>query len=305
MVSLRIVAPTTTTRSEAAQGWLFALEADAKTDATVKDYSEALKRFLAYDAPEEIDQITRSHIRAFLTYLSKERHNSPNTVAYRLRVLRQWWKWMLAEGLASEDPTEGVEGPKLTQRRRDTLTVAQMEKLLKTAAKEPKPLRNTALLLILYDCGLRRAEVAALSVADVNLEASQLRVQGKGRKERAVGMGKTTRQAVWKYLNRERGRDPGPLFPGKYGSWMPPLSVTQIVEQLGLRAGVSPCHPHMFRRAFGVEFIRGGGDPFNLQRLMGHSTIDMTAQYVKALNDQDAINAHRQYGPGDRLGRGR
>ena len=118
---------------------------------------------------------------------------------------------------------------------------------------------------------------------------------------RVVFLSKITRQAVWKYLaNRgEELRGDDPLFAGQGGRRMSTGSVYQLLQRIGTRAGVADCHPHRFRHTFAIEYLRGGGDVFTLQRLLGHTTMTMVRHYL-ALADSDSQEAHRKASPVDR-----
>lgn len=141
--------------------------------------------------------------------------------------------------------------------------------------KMPEAARNRAIILLLLDTGLRLGKLCRLKIEDVNMENGEVLVapfgSGKKTKPRTVVIGKTTRRAVWLYLaKREDYKPEDPLFDLESGA------IRTILRRAGERAVASDNHPHRFRHSFAIWFLRNGGDVFTLQRLLGHSTLDMT-----------------------------
>jgi len=303
------------TYADYTQGFIYACEAEGKAATTIEGYSEALRRFSkagrALEFPSEPSLITRQHVRRYLAYL-REDGSSPRTINDRLKVIRVWFRWLRAEGLVDDDPTEGVKRMREESKILATVTPAQVQDLLKVCERaarkggqaKRKAERDKALILLLYNTGLRASELVGLDLADVNFESLLVKVlHGKGRKQRTVWLGHVPRQALWRYVTHVRGQETGPLFPSKRGGRLLRTSVTQLLTKLALKTDWQDkkCHPHMFRRAFAVEFLRAGGDPFRLQMLLGHAKLDMTRLYSQALSMDDALSAHEKYGPADHL----
>jgi len=177
--------------------------------------------------------------------------------------------------------------------------------MLQQARARRNPLRDEALLTVLLDTGLRIGEVAGLCLRDIDWQQGWLKVDGKTG-PRAVPFGKKTRRALRLYIERERrARSPQEqcVFLGSRGGQ--PLTAesgSQAITRLARAAHVkaSKVGPHTFRHTFALEFIRAGGDAFSLQRLLGHSTLDMTRRYVN-LAQTDLRAAHMRFSPGDRM----
>jgi integrase/recombinase XerD len=164
--------------------------------------------------------------------------------------------------------------------------------------KRPNADRDKALILILLDTGLRLGELCRLRLGDVNLENGEVYVRpfrdGRKSTARTVFIGARTRQVVWKYIAREQSKpdQSRALFE------LLPSSVRQTIGRIGVNAKVPRCHPHRFRHTFAISYLRNGGDVFTLQRLMGHSTLDMTKKYLDLVKS-DVGAAHRRASPVD------
>ena len=144
-------------------------------------------------------------------------------------------------------------------------------------------------------------ELARLDVADVNLETCEMvvrpfRSSAKSR-PRTVFVGKRTQKELWKYLLGRVPMKNDPLFLSTSGRRMSADGIKHLVRRISLRAGV-PAHPHSFRHTFAIEYLRNNGDVFTLQRLLGHSSLEMVRYYL-ALANSDMVAAHRRASPVD------
>jgi site-specific recombinase XerD len=170
------------------------------------------------------------------------------------------------------------------------------------------PERNVAIILLLVDTGMRVSELCGLRVEDADRGTGELTVLGKGNKKRRVYMGNQARRALWRYLETDRrwARAEEPLFTSitgtGCGAGLTPCGVRDIIEKSGYAAGITGvrCSPHTLRHTFAINFLRGGGNLFELQQLMGHSDLTILKRYV-ALAEADLAQAHRAASPADRM----
>lgn len=173
-----------------------------------------------------------------------------------------------------------------------SLAGAQVGRLFATAADQSPATaaRDAALLACLYGLGLRRAEAAAATVADLDLEAGELLVHGKGRRERRLPVTNGSRQALADWL-AVRGDEPGPLFRAvnKGGrvqdGGMTGRAIAKRVAALATRAGLGSLSPHALRRSFATQLLRQGNDVLAVQRLMGHASTNTTSRYDRRGDD--------------------
>lgn len=164
--------------------------------------------------------------------------------------------------------------------------------------KRPNGDRDKAIIMILLDTGLRLGELSRLTIGDINLDNGEIYIRphrsGVKGKSRTVYLGARSRQAVWKYIaKRQAQRDLSQPLIELRGS-----SIRLLLSRIGKNAGVPHTHPHKFRHTFAITYLRNRGDIFTLQRLLGHSTLDMTKRYLDIVRE-DLQDAHRYASPVD------
>jgi len=179
----------------------------------------------------------------------------------------------------------------------------QMQALLDAASRGRNPERDRAILTCLVDTGLRVSELCSLTMGDIDESKGEMSVVGKGRKRRTIYMQGTARRFLWRYLAlRDDGADGDPVFLNQGGGALEPKGVAAMLERVGIAAGIEGvrCSPHTLRHTFAVSFLRNGGNVLELQRLLGHESLEMTKRYV-LLAEMDLSRAHRQASPADRM----
>jgi site-specific recombinase XerD len=163
--------------------------------------------------------------------------------------------------------------------------------------------RNKAIILMLFDSGLRVSELASIKLEDVDSERGWIKVKGKGAKERVVRIGSTTQKALWRYEVYRFKNNYNALWLTEEGRPFSVGGIQIMVKRLKTRAGVtSGGNCHKFRHTFALAFLRKDRNPFNLQYLLGHSDLRMTRHYVSTLGAEDALKAHESASPADMLG---
>jgi site-specific recombinase XerD len=199
---------------------------------------------------------------------------------------------------------ERLEMPKVEQSDVEIFTPPQIKKLFDTCDRMKQPHRNRAVLHILLDTGIRASEICYDSTrpqeeTGLRMDGlflgrgteSYIWIMGKGRKSRTIGIGQQTALAMRKYLNRERGRVDSPyVFLSSHGD-EEPLSVRmlqQFLDALGELAGVPDTHAHRFRHTFAVNHLLNGTSDLVLMRLLGHTTLDSTKIYTRAMSQYQA-----------------
>lgn len=226
----------------------------------------------------------RSYIRQI-----QEQYSRP-TVARKISAIRSFYRYLRREQLIEEDPSKQVRGPKLTRRLPSCLDKEEVVKLLMTPdTNTVLGVRDRALMEVLYATGMRVSELCGLRVQDYNQEAMEMRVLGKGGKERVVLLNQSAHNWMKKYLNEywsklAEGRTPQadhPLFVSRQATRLSSRSVHRIVMKHALKAGINKTiTPHTLRHTFATHLLEGGADLRVVQDLLGHTTINTTQIYT-------------------------
>jgi site-specific recombinase XerD len=199
---------------------------------------------------------------------------------------------------------DGMKPPNLPEQPVGVIRAEQLVRLLKTCeARDFTSRRDTAIILLLVDTGMRRAECVGMTVDDVDLDQRMVWVLGKGHRPRALLLGRKTAQALDRYLRvREEHRLaylPN-LWVGRNGP-MTPSGVYQVVHDRARAAGLPAMHPHQLRHAFATSWLAEGGKENELMLVAGWKSRIMIDRYTKATAAERARAAHARLSPADRL----
>ena len=262
---------------------------------TLRNYGNEINEFINFAAEREVyrwQDVDVALIRAWMAALHRADYH-PASIARRLYELRSCFRYLVREKIVDENPAALVSPPKQPRTLPDYLTQAQMVELLSAPdVSTPLGMRDAAILETLYSAGLRRSEIMGLQMKDVNLKTKQLRVWGKGRKERIALIGEPARLALERYIRRGRPEllarrpDNAPtdiLFLNYRGG---PLSsmraisaiLNKYVKQAGLTQHVTP---HTLRHSFATHLLEGGADLRTVQELLGHADLQTTTIYTQ------------------------
>jgi integrase/recombinase XerC/integrase/recombinase XerD len=210
------------------------------------------------------------------------------TVARKLAAVRGLFDFLVRTERVGQNPADLVSSPKREEKLPRVLTGEQVRALLeRIPARTPLELRDRAMLELAYSCGLRCEEIVNLDRDSFDFESEQLRVLGKGSKERLLPVGEPAQRALRRYLDRGRhalATDPreGALFLSKSGRRLSSSDVTRRLalwtREAALAAGVSP---HALRHSFATHLLEGGADLRTIQELLGHASISTTQVYTR------------------------
>jgi integrase/recombinase XerD len=270
---------------------------------TLDAYTRDLSDFLAFLAAGKVGATKASadHVRAYLAGLS-DKGLAATTRARKLSAIRQFYRFLLGEGLRTDDPTSAIDSPKLGRPLPKVLSLAEVEALIDTAkaacntspdgAQHARAVRLYALLETLYASGLRVSELIALPGNVLAADDRVLTIKGKGGRERLVPLNEAAREAL--ATHRATLRDEGLaasvwLFPtGDGGQHITRQRFGQELKTLALAAGLDPARvsPHVLRHAFASHLLERGADLRTVQQLLGHADISTTQIYTHVIEER-------------------
>lgn len=212
----------------------------------------------------------------------------PSTQARIISGIKAFYRYLLLDNQIQTDPSELIEGPKLTRKLPDTLSLADIDKLIAAIdLSKPEGMRNKAMIEVLYGCGLRVSELTTLRISNLYLEINFIKIVGKGNKERLVPIGGEAIQYLKLWLNEVRVHVPiqsgeeDIVFLNRRGKRLSRvyvfLMIKELAERIGLKKSISP---HTFRHSFATHLIEGGADLRAIQEMLGHESITTTEIYT-------------------------
>jgi integrase/recombinase XerD len=224
------------------------------------------------------------------------RRLAPRTLARRLSAIRQFYRFLLTDGLRGDDPSSGLDAPRLGRPLPKILSEAEVSRLIETAGAWPaeEGVRLRAILELLYATGLRISELTTLPLAAAQRDPRFMLVRGKGGKERMVPLSPPSRQALTAYLAcRARFLPEGGasrfLFPSRAREgFLTRQRCGQLLKELALAANLDPARlsPHVLRHAFASHLLDHGADLRSVQQMLGHADIATTQIYTHVQSDR-------------------
>jgi integrase/recombinase XerC len=292
---------------------------------TLRAYDRELHGFAAwiasrYGKDQSVQAIEHTHIRAYLATLY-DRGLSKASTARALAAIRGWFKWLARTGRLEQNAASLVATPKLPKHLPRVPSIEQMNRVVDSVGEDAAswPARDTAILELLYGCGIRNAELTGLNLEDIHWANEAILIRGKGQKERYVPLGDAAAQALRAYLAERaarlaaagggkgastpalflnlqlRGLDKlnklskldefGGPFAGE--ARLTTRSVGRIVKRIAVLRGLSAdVHPHTLRHAFGTHLLEEGADLRAIQELLGHERLSTTQRYTQLTTAQ-------------------
>jgi integrase/recombinase XerD len=252
-------------------------------------YGDDLARFVAFAGDRfgiaQPSRVTRELVLAFQAS-EAQRGVSARTQARRLSALRGLFRFAVAEGVVAETPLADMRQPRQPRRLPSTLSTREVERVLEAADSSSTPLRDRALLEVLYGAGVRVSEAIGLTLDRLLIRERAVRVLGKGDKERLVPIGRPAVRALQGYLDLERprlsrGRGRAEVFLTARGGGFTRQAVFSLVRRLARQAGIETAlSPHGLRHAFATHLVERGADLRVVQTLLGHASIATTEIYT-------------------------
>lgn len=275
---------------------------------TERAYKTDLSDYLRWAKREDLDilKITHRAARRYLGELDAAGYTRA-TINRRLSAIKGFYKWLYAHEYIEDDPVFALQGPKKPARMPHHLSSDDMEMILSyhdslnDESCSGEAIRDHALLELLYACGLRVSEASSLELGNVDFYQGQIKVMGKGSKERIVPIHKTAIEAIRLYIEKARpellgDRESKYLFVTKRSIRYPEDSIRRmfkrILKDLGLDPSISP---HSMRHSFATDVLVGGADLRSVQEMLGHSSLSTTQIYTHVTSERMADVHHQSH----------
>ena len=258
----------------------------------VRGKEKGFLQFLFAYKIASLGAVDRQTLRDYMSWLMQA-GVARATIANKMSAIRSFYRYLHREGVINENPLETVTSPKLDRRLPIILTTAEVVRLLEAPdALKPAGQRDRAILEMLYASGLRVSEIVRLNLAQVDLPVREIRVVGKGNKERMVLIGEPAARALSAYLEDGRhkllnDKKNEAVFVNRFGRRLIERRVQKIVDQHAQAAGIARrIHPHILRHTFATHMLDGGADLRVVQELLGHASLSTTQIYTQVSKSQ-------------------
>lgn len=287
------------------QHFIIFCQVEGFSTRTIKNYKQILNKFISYCRNElgyqETSRITTYDVRAYLLHFKD--HVKPETYHNYQRGIKRYFNWLVSEGIIPVSPMATMKPPRLPKTLIQPFFTDNLRLLISACdTKTFIGIRNKAIILTFLDTGLRLSELANIKIDDVDFNRGIIKVMGKGARERVVALQHKTQKALLHYLVNRKDKYPclwvteehRPLY-----SW----GIYRMIYRLGKQIGIQNvrCSPHTFRHTFATMCLENGAGEFEVQAMLGHSTLTMTRRYVATLNSEKAAEAHKRFSPVEHL----
>ncbi|GCE05094.1 tyrosine-type recombinase/integrase [Dictyobacter aurantiacus] len=317
--------------TDAVKGYLLSRKMNC-SDKTVEWYRQKLAHFCMVLQQEYevtmLDEVTVTHLRLFVELMkgTKANANNPNkptkddttvsdlTVKGYVQVIKGFFNWCVKEELITKNPVLKLENPKVGKYVIKTFSSDQVRMMLEACNTHTMiGFRDYTIILLLLDTGIRVSELCGLTLDRVYLEVMNdafIKVLGKGRKEREVGVSSDVAQYLWKYIHQHRHAKDDKnqtLFINLFGENLTIYGVEQMLEEVEKRAGITGVRvsPHTFRHTFARMFLENGGEVYKLSLILGHSSVLVTENYLKDFVSREARQGQSKHSPVSSLNLGK
>ncbi|MGA8326842.1 MAG: tyrosine recombinase XerC [Candidatus Cybelea sp.] len=260
-----------------------------RSPLTVAAYERDLMEFTAFlrdtEGSVSLQAVKPTQIRRYIAHLFDARGCDSRTVCRKLSSIRALYRFLKITGILENDPAAAIPGPSIAKKRPAPLKVDEVMTLLRTSLAgrtDAAQRRDNAIMELFYASGMRRAELAGVRLADVDLAERTIRVTGKGNKERLVVINRAAGDAIEAYLRvRPRSADPA-LFLGRGGKALTPKHVWRIFRDIYRVSGIQKhASPHTLRHSFATHLVENGVDLETVRELLGHESLATTGVYLQ------------------------
>jgi integrase/recombinase XerD len=300
--------PTNETLISPARAFIAYIESLGHCEQTIRKRWDCLRKFLLFLEARKIERlqdVDTQLLEDFRLCLVQHKY-SGSIIESAMRTMKMLYQFLDDKNLVFDNPAQRLHIPSAITPFGSVLTEKEVQRLLAVPdLTRPQGVRDRALIEMLYSTGIRRAEAAALTVFDVDLDRATVRVKGKGKKERLVPLGKHAVKYLAIYLKEARpnllprfSAAPDALWMDRYRTSMLMEGLGQTVTKYGQVAGISkPVTIHTFRRTYATQLLRNGAHPVVVAQMLGHADLTSLSHYLQT-TITDLLKAHAKTNPG-------
>lgn len=264
---------------------------------TISSYKIVIEKFILSINNKEISKINEEDIKKFIEF-DKSNGNSFKTIQNNLNVLKTFFTFLQIEEVIKENPLDKIDTPKVKKTLPKVLSNKEVEKLLDIDFEDIYSYRNKAMIELMYSSGLRVSELVNIKVFDLNLDIGNIRVLGKGSKERIIPIDECAIHYLKLYIDYYRPifnkNNIDYLFLNNRGGKISRQSFFKILKSLALKKGIKKdFSPHTLRHSFATHMLENGADLRIIQELLGHSDISTTEIYTHVSDNM--VNKNYKY----------
>ncbi len=295
--------------AKAIEGYIIDCRTRNLSHKTISWYEQKLKYLIRWldeeEDVEQLDDVTIAQLRTFVLDLQVAQVGrttvnkngdmteiSPLTVKGYVQVIKGFFTWCFKEELVEKNPTIRLKMPSIPDYLIPTFTQDHVQRMMDSCnTSKTLGYRDYTMMLVLLETGIRISELCDLRIQDVHTD--YIRVVGKGKKDREVGVSAPVSKYLWKYINMHRkphDENEQRVFMNRYSVPITPTGVDQVLDDIGERAGVTGVRvsAHTFRHTFACTYLEQGGEIYKLSRLLGHSSVEVTEEYLKSFRQRAA-----------------
>ena len=300
--------------SDAIEGFFICKTGNRKGDfspKTIRLYRHLLSKVTKSLGDPDIENITSKDLERFMGSLTMpDRGLSPYAQDNYYKAIRSFWNWAV-DSVNAQPSHKSIRQPIVIAEQVIPFSKQDIKRILSACEyttrkcrvsqkpytqSRPTETRDKTIICLLLDTGLRIGELSRLTLDDIFMDHSTLRVlpyhTGKKSRPREIPFGRATKRWLWQFITEKKPDNKRPLFG------LTTTGLSRLFVRLGKSSGITGCHAHRFRHTFAIEYIRNSGDIFSLQYILGHSDLTMCRRYL-AIVQADAQNAHAKASPVD------
>ena len=251
-----------------------------------RDLNKLYDYLVTNDSKVDITSITKETLGEYISYLKKI-GRAPTTISRSIASMKAFFGYFCEKNMINENPASSLKSPKIVKKAPETLSIKEIDTLLKQPSKKtPKELRDKSMLELLYATGMRVTELITLKTDDVNINMEYIVCHDR-KKDRVIPFGSEAKKALVEYLNNGReyllgeNKTSNILFPNCSGGEMSRQGFWKLIKAYGKKAGIkSELTPHTLRHSFATHLVENGADLKSVQEMLGHSDISTTQIYM-------------------------